>query len=108
MARVFAAAKVMFAVALTLANAVCFVQCLAQPCDGGAMPCHSHGPAKAHVCQPQHGFRAAVVTLTAATPALKAAIPIDVSDRSIGQQPNFVDKFSGELPPLASSKPLRI
>jgi len=72
MPRFLTGARVAFAVALALLNAFCFVRCLVQSCDSGAMTCHSHGPAKAHACPPQHDFKAAPASVSSAIPVVTA------------------------------------
>src|SRR5580658_3009189 len=108
MVRFLIAVRVTLAVALALLNAVCFVQCLVQSCDGNPMPCHSHAPAKAHACPPQHDLRIVPASLSTATAALNAAGPVEVADHSAAQPRDPADFASPAPLSTGAPKPLRI
>jgi hypothetical protein len=64
---------ILLTVALVMANAQCFAQCLTQPDHSSASHCHQHGSAKAGHCVQQHDLRvgsAAMPTLDCGLVAL--------------------------------------
>jgi hypothetical protein len=104
MARFLVAAKVSLAIALALANALCFVQCLVHPCDAGAMPCHSHGPANSHACPPQHDLKVATAApASAAIPVLNTSNSIEAAAPTIAR--SSADRAAYRLSALPDARP---
>jgi hypothetical protein len=93
--------SILLTVALVLANAQCFAQCLAQPDDSTRSHCHQHGPAKAGHCVQQHDLRAGAAGLVAPDCGLVALV--ELADLPMLQALAYRVELSAPSPPLSGT-----
>jgi hypothetical protein len=99
---------ILLTVALAMANALCFAQCLAQPDDSSAH-CHQHGPDKAGRCVQQHDLRAGSVGTIAPDCGLVALV--ELPDLPILLGSGYRVELLAPSPPLSGKTtplPLRV